>query len=78
MPARSNRRKNCLALWRERIDYSVHGPSCPLNHTVRDVLGCDRTTLRHVFRFSHRSRLNRANGNGKCENDRKERFHSTK
>ena len=74
----SNTRKNCLGLWRERIDHSVHGSSCALDHTVRDILRGDRTTLRDVFRCSRRSGLNRANGNGEGENDRKQRFHSTK
>jgi hypothetical protein len=66
-----------LGLWRKRIDDSVHGSSCPFDHTVRNVLGCICTALRHVFRRSHRSGLNRANGNGEGENDRKQRFHST-
>jgi hypothetical protein len=44
---------------------------------VADIFGCLHSTFRHVFRGSHRSRLNRANGNGKRENYRKERFHST-
>jgi hypothetical protein len=74
----SNTRKNCLGLRRERIDYSVHRSSCALDHTVRDIPGCICTALRHVFRCSHRSGLNRANGNGEGENDRKQRFHSTK
>ena len=53
-----------LVLWRERIDNSAHSPSCALDHTVSDILGCLHTTLRNVFRSSHRSGLSRANGNG--------------
>ena len=65
-------------LWRERIDYSAHGSSCALDHTVADVLGGVHRALRHVFRCSHRSGLGRANGNGEGEYYRKQRFHSTK
>lgn len=77
-PARLNARKSSLALWRERIDYSAHGSSCALDHTVADVLGGVHRALRHVFRCSHRSGPNRANGNGDGEYYRKQRFHSTK
>jgi hypothetical protein len=77
-PARLNARKSSLALWRERIDYSAHGSSGALHHTVADVLGGVHRALRHVFRCSYRSGLSRANGNGDGENDRKQRFHSTK
>jgi hypothetical protein len=77
-PASLSTRKNCLALGRERIDYGTHGSFCALDHTVADVLGGVHRTLCHVFRCSHRSGLNRANGNGEGENDRKQRFHSTK
>lgn len=77
-PASLNTRKNCLALWRERIDNSTHGSSRALDHTVTDVLGGVHRTLCHVFRCPHRSGLSRANGNGEGENDRKQRFHSTK
>ena len=45
---------------------------------VAHILGRLHTTFRHVFRCSRWSRLNRADGNGKRENYRKERFHSTK
>jgi hypothetical protein len=74
---RLHTRKNGHGLWCERIDYSVHRSSCALDHTVRDILGCICTALRHIFRCSHRSGLSRANGNGEGEYDRKQRFHST-
>lgn len=70
--------KTALDLWRERMDYGVHGSSGAFDHTVADVLGSLRGTLRHVFRCSRRSRLNRANGDGEREKYRKECFHSTK
>jgi len=56
----------------------MHGPFCALDHTVADVLGGVHRTLRHVFRCSRRPGLSRANRNGDGENDRKQRFHSTK
>ena len=71
-------RKSSFALWRERIDYSAHGSSRALDHTVADIFGCLHTALRHVLRCSGRSGLNSANGNGEGEDDRKQRFHSTK
>jgi len=58
-----------VTLWRERRNYSVHGSSCALNNTVADVLGSLYGALCHMFRCSHRSGFNRANGNGKCEHD---------
>jgi hypothetical protein len=76
-PASLNTRENSLALWRERIDHSTHGSFCALDHTVADILAGVHRTLRHVLRCSHRSGLNRANGNGEGENERKQRFHST-
>lgn len=71
-------RRNCLGLRRKRIDYSVDGPSCAFHNTVPHILGCICSALRHVFRRSGRSGLNRAYGNGEGEDDRKERFHGTK
>jgi hypothetical protein len=44
---------------------------------VANIFGCLHTALRHVFCCSSRSRLNRANTNGKGDNYRKERLHST-
>src|SRR6266496_5657853 len=76
--ASSKSRKNSSALWRQRINYSVHGPSCALHNAVRDILGRICTILRHVFCCSKRSGLNHANGNSEGEDDRKERFHGTK
>ena len=76
--ANPNSRKNYVGLWRERIDYSMDGSSCAFDHTVCDVLGRVRGALRDVFRCSGRPALNSANGNGDAENDRKQRFHSTK
>ena len=64
-------------LGRERIDDGAHCPSCALDHTMADVFGGLHTTLGHVFRSSHRPCLNGADGDGKSENDRKERFHIT-
>jgi hypothetical protein len=77
-PASLNTREDCPVLWRECIDYSTHSSLCALDHTVAHVLSGVHRTLRHVFRCSHRPGLNRANGNGEGENDRKQRFHSTK
>jgi hypothetical protein len=77
-PASTSTLKNCLGLRRERIDYSVHGFSCALHDALHDVLGCICTALRHVFRCSDRSSLDRANRDGEGENNRKQRFHSTK
>jgi hypothetical protein len=56
----------------------VHGSPCAFDHTVADIFGRVHSTFRNVFRCSHRSRLNRADGNAKRENYRNERFHSTK
>ena len=64
-------------LRRKRIDNSADCPSCALDHTMADIFRCLHTALRHVFRCSYRPCLNGANGDGKRENDRKERFHST-
>ena len=44
---------------------------------MANIFGCLHTALRHVFCCSSRSRLNRANTNGKGDNYRKERLHST-
>ena len=76
--ASSNSRQPRLELWRERIDYSVYSSSCALHNAVRDILGRICSILRYAFCCSRRSRLNRANGNGEGEHDRKERFHGTK
>ena len=48
----------------ERIDYSVHGSSCAFHNFVPNIFGFLYSALRHVFRRSGRSRLNRANGDG--------------
>ena len=71
-------RKNCLDLWRERIDYRVYSSSCALHDAVRNILSGVRAILCHVSCRSHRSCLDSANGNGDREDYRKERFHSTK
>ena len=76
--AKSEGRKNCLDLWRDRIDYSVNSSSCAFNHTVRNVPSSVHAILRHVSCRSHRFCLDSAHGNGERENYRKERFHSTK
>ena len=71
-------RRSCLELSGQRIDGRVHGFSRAFDHAVTNVLGCLHGTPRYVGCGSDRSRLNRANGDGEGENDRKERFHGTK
>jgi hypothetical protein len=73
----SKNRKNCLDLWGERINYSVHGSSCALHNAVPDILGCVRSALGDVGCRVDGARLNATNGEGHGDNDRKERFHST-
>ncbi len=53
-----------LGLWSERVDYSVHSPSCAFHSAVRDILGCVRSALRHVPRRADRPGLNADSGNG--------------
>ena len=71
-------RKNCLDLSGERIDYSVHRSSCALHNAVPDILGCHRRALCHVGCPVDGASLHAANGDGDCENDRKECSHGTK
>src|SRR5262249_14992513 len=69
--------KNRLELSEDRINYGVHGPSCALHNAVRHILSCIRGALRDVGCRVDWASLDSANREGRRENDRKERFHST-
>jgi len=53
----------------KRINYRVHGSSCPLDNAMADILRCLRSAFRHVSRRVDRPCLNAANGYCDCEND---------
>ena len=65
--ALSESRTRASRLWRERVDHSVHSSPCALHHTVRDVLGGNRRTFRHVPRGADRPSLDAANANPERE-----------
>ena len=62
-------RTGYTTLARERVNDSVYGSSGALHNAVRDVLRCNCSVFRDVFRPVDRSRLNAANANSEREND---------
>ncbi len=57
-----------IRLWRERVDHSVHSSSRAPHRTVRDILGGNRRTFRHVPRRADRPGLSAVNAaNAKTE-----------
>ena len=50
-----------IRLWRERVDHSVHSSPCASHGAVRDILGGNRRTFRHVPRRADRPSLSDVN-----------------
>jgi len=66
---RIQKRKNCLDLSGDPIDYSVHRSPCALHNVMPNILGCLHSALCHVGCPVDGASLNASHGDSDGEND---------